>query len=562
MRTPGRTAAVAGLTALVLAGGVSSVSAQSWQGWSAYWENDSFVLFGGSDDAFTNGVKLTVNRHPNAGANPWIDWLENWFGGHTPFGQGDSDSTTSVAIGQNFFTPRVITDYDRDPTDRPYAGLAYVGLRADITERPRLVDSDNPEIDDPVLAPRQSRSQQSLELNLGVIGPWAGADAVQSSVHAALRTHRIPKGWTHQFDNSLAVSALYSFRHLWRWKYLEVVPHFGGMVGTTQIYPYAGGTVRLGVNSSGFPSSIVRNTAVGVDGREDWELGIFGGLEGRYFLFNSFVEGPIWGGEGISPERAAGDYRFGFWLRLRDWRLNYTFLRRSPEVAEPGPSEGLFDNYGSLSFSYEPATSLYESGFAYCLVECVFATLLEDFILEASVGADLLDGREEGVDGTHGMHVAVGRALWGKLSDFDVAYELVGVGREFGPPPIPDRDHSDRFLVNSLFTVRWRPWGGRLGPGDAHIRAGVGSGKVKFEVTPGVPGDRAGPCPTGTSFEPPDLRYCTTSESGTGYMLGAGYSLSWGRSLGFNTDIAWNVIDLMQERRFLALTWGLRWAPR
>jgi hypothetical protein len=103
------------------------VAAQSWQGWNAYWENDSWVFVGGSDDAFTNGLRLALGRHPNANL-PLADRLqEKWFPRQVWNDAGERirrtrKANSAVLIGHNFFTPREITDYDVDPRDRPYAG--------------------------------------------------------------------------------------------------------------------------------------------------------------------------------------------------------------------------------------------------------------------------------------------------------------------------------------------------------------------------------------------------------------------------------------------------------
>jgi hypothetical protein len=521
-------------------------------------------FLGGSDDAFTNGVRLAIGRDPNAAADAKYDWLGRWLEGNALLGRQNraADTFTSLVVGQNFFTPLEITDYEIDPTDRPYAGFTYLGVRADLTERAEFEpDPVDPNADRE--RPFQSQRQHAAEVNVGVIGPAAGAEPVQSSVHAVLRTHRIPKGWYTQIGTSLGVSGYYLVRQKIGWPFVDVVPHGGALLGTTQIYPFAGATVRVGWNMTGFPALIGRNTAIATSARPDWEVGLLAGGEGRYFLRNSFVQGTIFGGgDGVEAIRTVGEYRLGFWLRLLDWRLTYTMLRRSPEVAEVGPSERLYDSYGSISFAYEPGVQTPGSPRLDRVVNGWLGTVLDDFILEAGIGPDLYDGREPGVDETHGMHVAVGRALPGVVRDFDVALEVVGAGRELGPPPDPDGDHADRFLVNTLGTLRYRPLGGRLGPGEFHLRGGVGRAHAEMEITPGVPGERASPCPPGTALEGDDRRYCTRADEGTGYMVGAAYNLSWGRELGFNTDLSWNHLALEPAERFLALTFGFRWAPR
>ena len=541
--------------------------AQSWSGWSAYWENDSFVFLGGSDDAFTNGVRLAVGRDPSAPASR-MDFLRNWLAARGAVLRRDSvpvDSSWSVVVGQNFFTPTEITTFTVDPADRPYAGLWYVGLRADLTERTEEEVVVDPMTGAVSTRPKgfQSLRQHSVELDVGVLGQGAGARAVQGAVHAAFSTHRIPKGWSHQINNWPALTALYMIRQRIGNEHVDVVPHAGVLAGTVQTYPFVGTTVRAGWHLTGFPAQLGRQTATNAAQRPDWEGGILAGVEGRYFAHNGFVQGP-WrdDGPGIAVVRPVGDYRLGFWLRLQDWRLDYTFVRRSPEVDQSGPSYRLYDNYGSMSVSYQPDGRATSGSFVDCLVNGVLGRVLDDFILEAGIGPDLLADRSDGVVRTNTLHVAVGRALPGMLHDFDVAYELVGTGREMGPAAVPGGDHLDRLLINHLATLRWRPLGGRIKWGVFHVRVGLGSGTMELEATPDEPGDRATPCPTGMSPTGEGRRFCHRIETGIGALAGAGYSLDFGHDLGLNTDLSWNHVGSDDPFRFLALTLGFRWAPR
>ena len=364
-------------------------------------------------------------------------------------------------------------------------------------------------------------------------------------------------------ETAPALTLLYMMRQRIGTRYLDVTPHGGLLAGTVQTYPFAGATVRVGLNLLGFPAQIGRQTATAVELRPDWELGLVAGAEGRYFVHNGFVEGPWWDDDpGIEPVRPVGDYRVGLFVRLQDWRLDYTFVRRSPEVEEEGPSELLYDNYGSVSVSYEPGPGATPGSFVDRLMDDVLGTLLDDFILEAGLGTDLRSGAEDGVADTHGLHVAVGRALPGAFRDFDVAYELIGVGREFGPAPTPEGDHLDRFLVNHLATLRYRPRGGRLGPGVAHVRAGVGVSQMELEATPDLPGERTRPCPDGTAPSGTEGRTCHDVDLGTGTLVGAGYVLDFGHDLGLNLDLAWNRVDGEEPFEFVAWTLGFQWAPR
>ncbi len=546
------------------------VAAQSWQGWNAYWENDSWVLVGGSDDAFTNGLRLALGRHPNANL-PLADRLqEKWFPRQVSNDAGERirrtrKANSAVVIGQNFFTPREITDYDVDPRDRPYAGLWYLGARIDITEDPELEPGTEDE-DLLVRTPFQSQIQHSFELDVGVLGQGAGGRPVQSAVHAAISTHRIPKGWSNQIKNSPAVSLLYMIRQRFGWEFFDVVPHGGVTLGTTQTYPYAGLSLRLGWGLSGFPTLLGRNTSLFGVSRSAWEFGVTGGIEGRYFVRNSFVEGSLFrSAPGIDAVRGVGDYRLGLFLRVVDWRFDYMFVRRSAEVGERGPSERLYDNYGSLQLSYEPGSANDEVSYFFDdLFEKVLEPAFRGFYLEAGIRSELGGGREPGIAKTHGMHVAVGRSVWGWFSDVDFGFEIMGVGREFGPPTVPGGDHRDRFLVTKLLTVRYRPGGGRFGPVDLHVRAGGGGSHDELEITPGEPGPRLDPCPAGTAaVTSADAKmFCGNTVSSKGVMVGA--ALSWrpiGDEVGLNLDYSWNRLGPEEERQFHALTLGFRWTP-
>jgi hypothetical protein len=557
-----RRAAGATATAITLAllGSAGPAAGQSWSGWDFYWENDTWVFVGGSDDAFTNGLRLVLARAPNNDL-PLTRRVAGWL-------SGDANPTvgSSLIIGQNFFTPREITDYEVDPSDRPYAGLVYVGARVDLSEEPILVQ--NP--DDPnetMPKPFQIQTQQSVELDVGVLGQGAGSRLIQAGVHGTVTTHRHPKGWSHQIQNSLALSLLYM--HRWRvgWHFFDVTPHAGAMLGTTQTYPFAGLTTRVGYGMTSFPTALGRNTAAGTVHRRPWEVGVLAGVEGRYMLRNSFVEGSLFGDEpGVEPERTLGDYRLGMFVRLLDWRLSYMHARRSPEVDEPGLSYQVYDSYGSISLGYEPGSDSDVGDLLDGLFETVLPAAFDGFYLEAGFGSEIGKSREPGIVRAQSMRGAAGRRLGGPLTDLDLGIEVVGVGREFGPAPSPDAYHRDRFLVSKLLTLRYRPAGGRYKKFDGHIRGGVGRGHDETEFTPSLPGPQTTPCPEDAIVDPPEhplqKAFCNQVVSSTSYMLGGG--IAWrpvGTALGVGLDLSWNTLGSEEDRRFWRWSVGMRWMP-
>jgi len=529
-----------------------------WHGWAAYWENDTWVPSNASDDAFTNGLRLVLGRASGQDL-PGTNWFQNSW----PLQRKAKAHSTrsSLVVGHNMFTPYEITDYVPDPNDRPFMGLFYLGARYDITEsRSRgLFDS---------------RLRHSLEFDLGVMGPAAGGHPVQSAVHSAITTHRIPKGWPAQVDNTLAVSAMYMAQWKLGTHFLDVIPHGGLLLGTVQTYPFAGLTARMGWNMSGFPAPLGRMTAARSTGRPDWEIGVLAGVEGRYFVHNAPVRGSMFdpGDPGIDGiVRGVGDYRAGFFLRLIDWRLSYTFVRRSPEVAV-GTSADDFDNYGSIEIAYEPRDVDDDvRPFLECLIDCVLSNAFDSFVLEAGIGDELWKDVEGGVRETHAMHVSVGRGLGGALDDFDLLFTIDGLGREFGPAATAGGDHFDRMLINKMLSVRYRiPH--KIGPGQFHIRLGAGWATMEYEATPPLAGPRTTPCVApfqlyvgGEPGDPREKQYCIQTETGLALSGALGYTYQgwpFDEVFGFNTEFALNRNDTDEARTSGVVTAGFRWTPR
>lgn len=334
MTMPGRRMQLA-LAALVLAGwpGASCRAGDTWGSWTATWENDSFAFFTGSDEYYTNGVRLTVARDPDARWD-WARDLGDEFGRLGWTGVDVPETSTSLVIGQNLYTPEIITTFDVNPLDRPYAAWLYGGLRVDVTGR-----------DSPVV--------HAFEVDLGVIGPPALGRQTQTGVHT-LRHSRIPKGWSHQIPTALAISGLYDVRRRFGSSHADAVVGGGLVLGTVQVYPTAGATVRLGHHISGMPVALIAPTAQARPARSKFEIYGFAGFDGRAVLYNVFLDGnPVGGGPSVDSHVWVYDIRFGASVRLSTWRLTYTFVRRSEEFTPPpGRAEGLHD-FGSIAVSYE-----------------------------------------------------------------------------------------------------------------------------------------------------------------------------------------------------------------
>ncbi len=502
----------------------ATADAQNWVGWSIHWENDSFIpKHLSSDRSYTNGVRFTKARHPEAQPD-WVDAIRDEVRGWIP-GRRDYQSGFGIVAGQNFFTPEVITTFDPDPTDRPFAGLLYAGIRADVTE----------------IAPDNDRSlhvrvQHSIELLGGFLGPLALADQVQTGVHL-LRQSRVPKGWERQLGTELALNATYLGRVKLGWHFFDVIPHAGLALGTVQTFGNAGATARIGWNMSGFPALLNPLTVVALTPPRKWEFSIGAGVEGRYYLRNAYLDGGLLGGDpSVEDRNGITDYRLGAMLRICAWSLSYNYVHRSREFElPPGRGDGEHD-FGSVSlnndFGVNPCKPVRRNW------------LLSDWTVDVGIGGAIsrhlgTSGSERVEDGMS-MRGGISKGIVGRIA---LGAELVGALRQ-GLEADALGVHRDAFLVTKAITLGWRP---KFGPGTLIVRGGAGSSLYKVEAT--------------RSLE----HQAEREDTGTGWLAGIGYDVPRGRWISLGLDVVWSHLgvasDAGPDASFLSTTVGFKWHP-
>ena len=219
-----------GLLLAVRAPAATTAAERSWT-FSAYFEND---LFANTDGHYTNGVKLSwmspdLTRYRDSGALP------EWSGplvARLPFiHEPGLQRTVAVSVGQNIYTPEDISRSDRVLDDRPYAGWLYLGLG---------------------FHNRNLRRMDSLEVQVGVVGPLSFAEQAQTLVHE-VRGFAKPKGWAHQLKTEPGLQFIYERK--WRTVTsaghgpgFDFISHLGGALGNVQTYANAGFETRAGWN--------------------------------------------------------------------------------------------------------------------------------------------------------------------------------------------------------------------------------------------------------------------------------------------------------------------------
>jgi len=196
-----------------------------------YLENDALFK---TDRYYTNGMKISwisrdLSNYRDVVTVPWM----HRFIERLPFiNDPEHQRTVSVSFGQNIYTPEDKERTDLNVDDRPYAGITYLGLG---------------------LHSRNLRQMDTLELDVGIVGPHSYAEDFQGEFHRWLGVG-IANGWEHQLHDEPIVNLYYERK----WKTLQIrssdgfgfdcIPHAGLAVGNAYTGANVGGQVRFGWN--------------------------------------------------------------------------------------------------------------------------------------------------------------------------------------------------------------------------------------------------------------------------------------------------------------------------
>lgn len=313
-------------------------------------ENDVFNRLSPTDRDYTSGFRL-------GWLSPAItDMPAGWVALTTIptfFGEGPSDSVIrrfGVSVGQNIYTPDDVFTGQPIYNDRPYAGWLYASFALQYTYKrhDRKTGSDEPVRLD------------TLQLDLGLIGPAAGGEFVQNNFHNLIGVARA-NGWANQLHNE--PTAGFTFERRWRTgRYtviedpkLEVdfIPRIGGALGNVAIYGDVGGTARIGKNlHDDFGPTRARPALPGSeafigDGSFGWYL--FAGIDGQVVGRNIFLDGNTDGNSlRVSHRPFVAEAQVGLAVTYHGVRVTYTQVLRTPEFYE----QNRFTQFGSLNVTF------------------------------------------------------------------------------------------------------------------------------------------------------------------------------------------------------------------
>ncbi len=274
---------------------------------SFYFENDTFF---GTDRCFTGGWKLGwMSRSlKNYRENPLLKWL--------PFvNKPGFQHSVSLAIGQSIYTPNDISLDNLIQEDRPYAGILFLAFG---------------------IHSISSRRMDTLEINLGIIGPHSYAEQMQKFIHRLTNATR-PEGWHNQLNDELALEAVYERK----WKLIQpqsekgfgfdLIPHLGGGLGNVYIYASTGIQMRFGWNLPGdFGTKIIRPGGdSSVSFRRSGRFGVhfFASADGTALLRNIFLDGNTFqDSHRVDKRPFTMDISLGIGIRAGRFNFSYAYV--------------------------------------------------------------------------------------------------------------------------------------------------------------------------------------------------------------------------------------------
>jgi hypothetical protein len=187
---------------------------------------------------------------------------------------GYATSYHGIRLVYEGFTPLVISDPNIRYGDRPFAAYLY-------TSHYRILND----------AARKKRWTAALEL--GFIGPDAGAKKFQTKVHQWLDAPK-PQGWDHQIRNDLILGYRVSYEkqllHLGR--AAELIG--GGQASLGTLYTFAAGDLRLRSGKmNGYFQNLGLSSRNNRKGLQRFQFYAQGSVSGRLVGYNATLQGGL-----------------------------------------------------------------------------------------------------------------------------------------------------------------------------------------------------------------------------------------------------------------------------
>lgn len=276
-------------------------------------END---VIRGTDQGYTSGFAWTYQGADNKAPASAVRLAR-----FLPFFDGTGDLRFSASLGQLQFTPEDTQRRTPDPTDRPYAGYAFLGLGLTDTKPGR---------------------QDRVSLDLGLVGPSALGEQLQDLAHD-FSGDEDSLGWDSQLEDEPVFRV--GLERVWRqpirfseagWG-ADMLPSLSLALGTVETSLGAGLGFRVGRNlqqhfgpgrlhpGRGGPAQIApTGTFYG-----------FIGLEGRAVAQNIFLDGNTFtDSPSVDKNTFVADFTAGFVWAFNRFSLTAMAVHRTKEFED------------------------------------------------------------------------------------------------------------------------------------------------------------------------------------------------------------------------------------
>ena len=298
-----------------------------------YLEND---FFDRTDKNYTGGIKLSTLYRVDTAAYPYLQMPYLY------------DNTKyhffTISVAQEIYTPQDKASTIPNPEDQPYAAWLYAGFKLQQTD---------------------SKEADTLELQLGIVGPAALGEETQNLAHKLIN-NKPSNGWDHQLHNELGI--IVAYEHRWRnhtddlvWNLnADLTPFAGFALGNVHTYLNSGTAVRIGWNiPHDFGNTIMHPAqesglpAYSMDAERynpKWAFYLLATVDLHIDIRNIFLDGNTFRDSPSVPDReyfvaectAGLDFNYGRW----DLALLNTYRTREYPLNSRGFS------YGSVVISY------------------------------------------------------------------------------------------------------------------------------------------------------------------------------------------------------------------
>ena len=311
-------------------------------------------LFSGTDQNYTNGARLSwISEGRPAIEIPWLeDWLHCFCGGDDTYqplraiwGFEDANKVEysyGFSLSQLMFTPEDPEAIIPPPGDRPYAGWLGLGFSLHV---------------------RDERVLNSVELSLGIVGPYAYGEEAQDVIHDFWRIDKFD-GWDSQLPTEVTLNLFFNQRRRWSDLAKCSLPcglemdgfhETGYAIGNYKTEAHAGFLIRVGWNLPlEFSDTRLSPTAHtqklytnGQHNKQRWSFYSVFGARASGVLHDITLDGPLFRHveTGVKREPWLGELYAGFGVRCGDWEFSYVHTYRTKQFK----SQDGGNSFGSIA---------------------------------------------------------------------------------------------------------------------------------------------------------------------------------------------------------------------